>query len=224
MTNKNNEFNPFKSLLYIIAFILLFIVEQFPLSILVVTKKELGNNYQAYMKVAPYLSIILMIIAGIILYLVFRKAQKFPTKKFTLKTWITILISIVLIVAINYITLRFAKSSNANTDALMTLGNNNILILMLSIIVISPIFEELLFRGIFMNWFFPNHQVISAILSGIVFGFAHAPISANTDWAYAISKILLGIIIAFVYYKTKNIKANITVHFLNNVLSMVIPY
>ncbi len=221
MTNKNIEPKPFKSLFHIIAFILLFIVEQIPLSILTLTKKQLGASYSNYVRMAPYLSLFLMLIAGIILYLVYRNAQQFESKKFSTRTWITIVIGIIAAMAVNYGLIPFMRAQNSNTDALQIMGQNSKAILIFSVLVISPIFEELLFRGIMMNWFFANRPVISIILSGLIFGFAHAPISSNMDWVYAISKILLGIILALVYYRTKNIKASISVHFLNNLISVI---
>ena len=221
MTNKNIEPKPFKSLSHIIAFTLLFIVEQIPLSILTLTKKQLGASYSNYVRMAPYLSLFLMLIAGIILYLVYRNAQQFESKKFSTRTWITIVIGIIAAMAVNYGLIPFMRAQNSNTDALQIMGQNSKAILIFSVLVISPIFEELLFRGIMMNWFFANRPVISIILSGLIFGFAHAPISSNMDWVYAISKILLGIILALVYYRTKNIKASISVHFLNNLISVI---
>lgn len=222
MTNKNSSFNPFKSLLHIIAFIALFIVEQIPLSLLVVTKKELGASYESYMKMAPYLSIILMIVAGVILYLVFKKAQKFPTQKFTSKTWLTIVAGVILSIIINLATIPFMRDQNVNVDALQTVGQNSKFILIISAVIVSPILEEILFRGILMNWFFANTPVVSIVISGVVFGFIHAPISSGTDWVYALSKILMGLLLAIVYYRTKNIKADITVHFLNNFLAIAL--
>ncbi|AKP66365.1 CPBP family intramembrane glutamic endopeptidase [Companilactobacillus ginsenosidimutans] len=222
MTNKNIQPQPFTSLFHIIAFIMLFIVEQIPLSILTFTKSMLGKNYEAYLKIAPIISLILMAVAGAILYLVFKRAQKFETKSFSTKTWITIIIGILAALAINYGLLPFMHAQNSNVDALTTLGQNSKILLVFSVLVISPIFEEILFRGIMMNWFFSNRPIISMLISGVVFGFAHAPFSHNMDWIYALSKILLGILLAVVYYRTKNIKADITVHFLNNFLSIVL--
>jgi membrane protease YdiL (CAAX protease family) len=222
LTNKNIQPNPFKSLFHIIAFILLFLVEQIPLSILTLTKANLGKNYDAYIRIAPIISLVLMAIAGTILFLVFRRAQQFDTIPFSGKTWLTVLAGIILAMLVNYGLLPFMRAQNSNVDALNTLGQNSQAILIFSVLVISPIFEEVLFRGILMNWFFPNRPIISILISGIVFGFAHAPISNDTDWIYALSKILLGVILATVYYRTKNIKADISVHFLNNFLSIVL--
>ncbi|APX73099.1 CPBP family intramembrane metalloprotease [Companilactobacillus allii] len=221
MNNKINTLNPIRGLLRIIAFILLFIAEQIPLSILTLTKKDLGPKYSVYLKVAPFVTLILLAIASFIIWLVFKRAQKFKSIKFNKSTWIIIIIATILVFAVNIITVPLMKTTNDNVAALELVGKNNMLILVFFTIIVAPILEEIIFRGIFMNWFFANNPLVSVLLSGIVFGYVHAPFSPNIDWIYALSKILLGIILAAVYYRTKNIKASITVHFLNNFLAII---
>lgn len=219
MNNTKNNYQPIKTIFHIIAFLVLFLLEQLPLSILTLTKKELGSSYQSYLKIAPIITIILLIVAATIIIFVFKRVQNFPTQKFTKKTWLIIVIATALIAFINFATVPFMKSSNANVEALQLIGKNNMAILIFFSIIVAPILEEIIFRGIFMNWFFVNKPLISILLSGIFFGYVHAPFGTGTDWIYALSKVLLGIVLAGVYYRTKNIKADITVHFLNNFLA-----
>ncbi|WP_235804259.1 CPBP family intramembrane glutamic endopeptidase [Companilactobacillus mindensis] len=185
------------------------------------TKKELGNSYSAYLKYAPVFTIILLLISATIIFAVFKKVQKFSTPKFTKSTWIIIVVALLLTFLINFITVPFMKSSNENVEALKLVGNNNMFILIAFTIFVAPILEEIIFRGIFMNWFFVNNPLLSVLFSGLIFGYVHAPFNADTDWIYALSKILLGIVLAAVYYRTKNIKADISVHFLNNFLAVL---
>lgn len=220
MKNSKNNYHPRRVILHIIVFFLLFILEQLPLSILTLTKKELGNDYSLYQKYAPIATILLLIIAATIIFLVFKRAQKFPTQKFTKGTWWIIIIATALTLLINLVTVPFMRSSNANVDALKLIGNNNMTILIIFTIFVAPILEEIIFRGIFMNWFFTDKPIISILVSGMIFGYVHAPFGSDIDWIYALSKILLGIVLAGVYYRTKNIKADITVHFLNNFLAI----
>lgn len=220
-TSKNN-YHPLKVILHIIAFLLLFFMEQLPLSILALPKKQLGSEYANYMKYAPVFTIILLMISATILILTFRKAQHFTTQKFTKNTWLIIVVASILIFLVNLATIPFMKSTNANVEALQLIGKNNMMILIVFTIFVAPILEEVLFRGIFMNWFFVDRPLVSILVSGVIFGYVHAPFDANTDWIYALSKILLGIVLAGVYYRTKNIKANITVHFLNNFLALLV--
>jgi len=222
MNNSKNTYHPIKVILHIIAFLFLFLMEQLPLSILTLTKKQLGSKYASYIKYAPIATIILLIISATILIMVFKNAQQFPSQKFTKGTWTVIIIATLLTIMINFATLPFMKSSNENVEALKLIAGNSMIILLIFSIFVAPILEEILFRGIFMNWFFVNSPLLSVIFSGVIFGYVHAPFSATTDWFYSLSKILLGIVLAGVYYRTKNIKADITVHFLNNFLAILV--
>lgn len=221
MNNKTNTLNPIRGLFRIIAFILLFLAEQIPLSILTLTKKDLGPKYANYLKIAPIATLVLLAVVAAILWFVFKRAQKFKSIKFNRTTWIIIIVASILVFAVNMITVPMMKTTNDNVAALELVAKNNMLILVFFTIIVAPILEEILFRGIFMNWFFVNNPLVSVILSGIIFGYVHAPFSPSTDWIYALSKVLLGIILASVYARTKNIKANITVHFLNNFLAIL---
>lgn len=196
-------------------------MEQLPLSILTLTKKQLGVNYPAYQKIAPVFTIILLIIAASIIFWTFKHAQTFTSQRFTKSTWLIIIIGTILTFLINIATVPFMKSSNANVEALKLVGSNNMVILIIFTIFVAPILEEIIFRGIFMNWFFTNNPLLSVLASGIIFGYVHAPFGTDTDWIYALSKILLGVVLAGIYYRTKNIKADITVHFLNNFLAIL---
>lgn len=221
MNSNKNNFNPLIGIFHVMAFLGLFLLEQIPLGLLTLTKKDLGHNYASYLKIVPIITIILLVIVAFIIYTVFRKAQKFKTVPFKRSTWLIVGIAVLLTFAINAVTVPLMNKSNANVDALQLVAKNNIAILVFFTIIVAPILEEILFRGIFMNWFFANTPIVSVLLSGLFFGYAHAPLSANTDWIYFLSKVLLGVVLASVYSKTKNIKANITVHFLNNFLAIL---
>lgn len=157
---KNNTFNPLKGIIHIIAFFLLFLMEQIPLSILAINKKELGNDYQQYMAYAPFVSIALLIIVSIILFQVFKHAQKFKSIKFTRSTWTIIIVATLLVLMVNYVTAPMMKATNDNVKALELVGQNNMLMLVFFTIAVAPILEEILFRGIFMNWFFVDKTLV----------------------------------------------------------------
>lgn len=221
MKNTKNTYHPIRVIFHIIVFLGLFILEQLPLSILTLTKKQLGTKYSAYQNYAPVATIVLLIIAASIIIFVFKRAQKFSTQKFTKSTWMIVGLGTILTLLINVATVPFMRSTNDNVEALKLIANNSMVILIIFTIFVAPILEEILFRGIFMNWFFVDRPFLSILISGLLFGYVHAPFAADTDWIYALSKILLGIVLAGVYYRTKNIKADITVHFLNNLLAIL---
>ncbi|MFH5811019.1 lysostaphin resistance A-like protein [Companilactobacillus sp. FL22-1] len=221
MNNQKNTYQPIKAISHIIAFLGLFLLEQLPLSFLILDKKDLGKNYSIYEKLAPVATIICLIISAAIIIYTFKRVNKFPNYKFTKKTWTIILVGTLLTALINLATVPFIHGKIDNVDALNQVAGKSIIILLIFSILVAPILEEIIFRGIFMNWFFVKQPLIAVIASGLVFGYVHAPFNAQTNWLYALSKILLGIVLAGVYYRTKNIKANITVHFLNNLLAIL---
>lgn len=91
-----------------------------------------------------------------------------------------------------------------------------IIIALFSIIVIGPLFEEILFRGIIMNEFLKIMRPWAAIvLQAFFFGLAHFSLF-QSSFAFAVG-ILLGII----YFKTKNIKASVVSHSVFNLTAFI---
>lgn len=85
-------------------------------------------------------------------------------------------------------------------------------------IIISPIAEELIFRGVFLNGimkFYSPHFAI--VVSSLFFGIMHNPGSM-------ISAFVFGMCMAIIYLKTNNILVPIFAHFINNVISEVMFY
>ncbi len=87
---------------------------------------------------------------------------------------------------------------------------------LLCVILIAPIFEELLFRGIVMYELGKVMRPWSAIaLQGIMFGIAHGVLFQS------IFSMVIGIILGVVYYRTKSIKTVVICHSVFN-LSVVV--
>ncbi len=86
----------------------------------------------------------------------------------------------------------------------------------LTVVILSPIIEELLFRGIFLRRFNKELNVTLAILfTSVLFGFCH-------NFGGILGAILFGICVAILYIKSKNILVPIFAHFLNNLLSFLL--
>lgn len=90
----------------------------------------------------------------------------------------------------------------------------------ISTVIIAPIIEELIFRGIFFNYFFNknslNFKILAIVSSGLVFGLVH-------EFALSINLLqytILGVLMALIYAYTKNIRYNILFHVLNNALAV----
>lgn len=87
----------------------------------------------------------------------------------------------------------------------------------LTVCIIAPILEEILFRGILLRGLL-QHKVnaaVAIILSSFLFGIAHL-----NPWQF-IGAGMLGAVFGFVYYRTKSLWLCIFLHALNNTISFL---
>ncbi len=88
--------------------------------------------------------------------------------------------------------------------------------LSLSMFVIAPIFEEILFRGIAMT---ELKRVMPApcaiVIQGILFGVSHMVL------AQSIFACVFGVILGFIYHKTEKLSVTMTAHFVFNLSAVL---
>jgi hypothetical protein len=87
----------------------------------------------------------------------------------------------------------------------------------ITVVILSPIIEELLFRGIFLRVFNKelNNLTLAIIITSILFGLCHG-------FGGILGAILFGICVSILYIKSRNILVPIFAHFLNNIISFII--
>lgn len=82
-----------------------------------------------------------------------------------------------------------------------------VMIAVFATVIIAPIFEETLFRGVVMGELLTIMRPWAAItLSGIIFGVAHGVLFQSVFATF------VGILLGIIYYKTKDIKTAIVCH------------
>ena len=89
---------------------------------------------------------------------------------------------------------------------------------LISVIVVSPICEELLFRGVFLNrlkLLVPTSFAI--VITSLLFGALHS-------YGNVISACIFGVCMCIIYLKTRNILTCILAHFINNLLAEFIVH
>jgi membrane protease YdiL (CAAX protease family) len=97
-----------------------------------------------------------------------------------------------------------------------TLAISTVALYFLTVVILSPIIEELLFRGLFLRRFNKELDVTLAILiSSVLFGVCH-------NFGGILGAILFGICVSILYIKSKNILVPIFAHFLNNLLAVLL--
>ncbi len=93
------------------------------------------------------------------------------------------------------------------------------LLMFFMIAILPPICEELLFRGpVLRSMDFLKRTWLIIFVNGLVFGIAHGSVIK----VFSVS--ILGMLMAYVTYKTDNIACSMSIHFLNNAYAALITY
>ncbi|WP_308750361.1 type II CAAX endopeptidase family protein [uncultured Anaerococcus sp.] len=109
---------------------------------------------------------------------------------------------------------------NTTLETLETMLNYNstfeYLVLFASVVIIAPILEELLFRGILFSETKKYLNVTaSMVINGLCFAIYHMNIIQG------INTFFMGMVLSYVYYYRRNIKEAIAIHMVNNFIAMV---
>ena len=94
---------------------------------------------------------------------------------------------------------------------------NTLSLYFLAVVILSPIIEEFLFRGIFLRRFNLElkNLTFAILISSILFGICH-------NFGGILGAILFGICVSILYIKSRNILVPIFAHFLNNLISFLL--
>ncbi|MCX7831015.1 MAG: CPBP family intramembrane metalloprotease [Acidobacteria bacterium] len=93
-------------------------------------------------------------------------------------------------------------------------------------VIVAPLVEETLFRGVLLNLFLSSYGLISSIiLNGLIFGLPHiAPLPGFGYWSIIINLLhgwIFGILLSAITYKTKNLSFAFGFHISNNFLAFL---
>lgn len=84
-------------------------------------------------------------------------------------------------------------------------------------VVIAPLIEETMFRGVVMNtWFRDNRYYADVLLSAVLFGVFHT--TADLSFVTVTPYVVMGAVFALIYRKTGNLAVNIYTHMLYNAI------
>lgn len=111
------------------------------------------------------------------------------------------------------------RSMQAQALAPSVSGLPATLLLLVTVGVAVPIAEEIFFRGVVYRWLRDKWGALpGAIGSGVIFGLAHL------EPASVVFTVLLGVVLAVVYERSRSLWPPILIHMFNNLFGVVLLY
>lgn len=111
----------------------------------------------------------------------------------------------------------YLKSSELIEQQMGSIGVFQMMLLFLAIVILAPIVEEIVFRGIFFNLLAKKRSTLFAmIVSSLVFGLLHAETM--------IPVTLIGFILCFIYHRTGNLLLAMAAHMFNNLAAFLMAF
>lgn len=125
-------------------------------------------------------------------------------------------LGIYIVTRIGAMVMMWEGVSNSTNQAIIENIHMNPFVLITVTVIMAPIVEELVFRGILMGRVFNPDSIVGLILSGLLFGLAHMPNSIGVWIVYAGMGFVLGI----VYRKFQKLEYCIMAHMINNSIAV----
>lgn len=152
--------------------------------------------------------------------------KNFQKAWWLIRMWLVCLLGLVVCGMIRVTLLGSKGAVSANQEGITELvtssGTYSLLAMLFCIIILAPIMEELLFRGLLLDYFdSQKNWWYGPLLSAFLFGLAHVIL---TKWQTStlldlLTYATLGLVLAFVYKKTGRISNSMAVHFMQNLFS-----
>ena len=175
---------------------------------------NIGGNHATI-----YASAVALVVSGLLMiaHLLFFRYASFKSEDGSFTSFKTILLCLPLVIAsllASNIIGELLELPNIYEDLFYSLSRN--VFGFLSIALISPIAEEMLFRGGIEGFLLRRKikPIIAILVSAIIFGVIHA------NPAQIFFATILGIIFGWMYYRTGSILPSIVGHVLNNTVSV----
>ena len=131
-----------------------------------------------------------------------------------LNTYVVIVLALLFIFISNLFIINRSLSTTHNLySRTVMLDTYELVLFIISMTILTPIFEELLFRAPLSIWAnkFPSY-LITLLISSVLFGFTHPE--------YPFFGFILGIVFSLVFRLTNSLIPTILTHFLWNVFSL----
>lgn len=147
-----------------------------------------------------------------------RKSYSFPTNRFPFSL---LIISYIFLISFHFLAeplLNLLPQPETLSKLIEELSAYPI-ILFLFLVVLAPVLEELLFRGIILDGYLKNYSPLMSILvSSLLFALFHGNI------VQGIGALIMGVLVGILYWQIKSIVFCISLHFLNNLTALSLSW
>ncbi|MCW3168430.1 CPBP family intramembrane metalloprotease [Chryseobacterium sp. 09-1422] len=105
-------------------------------------------------------------------------------------------------------------------ENLMQFMTDDPIVMVITAVIMAPIFEEIIFRGIIQKGLINNgvKPWKAIVFASIIFGLVH-----GNPWQF-VGAVLLGCVLGLVYYKTKSLLLPMFLHAFNNLCSSILIF
>lgn len=118
--------------------------------------------------------------------------------------------------------------SSDNQEILVTELHNNYIIQFLSVVILAPVVEEAICRGVVFRIISKKSIILGVIISSVIYALLHIDFQLISDGISVLPLILpyfiLGVGFAGVYYRTKNICYSVLMHMMINLLFLLMEF
>lgn len=225
--NEKNEMWKWRDLVYMLLLVLVLV----PFFIEYILFNQLLVLFKNTLYAGTLIGFIMAVIFTTALYCIVLKPKKqswkavgvqaFPLKEWKLIgfwTMVLIVVSIALVIAMSFFGIGTANSKTESLQSQMTLLN--FMIGFVSAGIISPVYEEIFYRGFLYRFFSSRCGVLSGmIISSIIFTVVHIP-TFNTLPVNFVS----GLIFSWVYHKTGSVIPGILIHGIFNGIAVILTF
>ena len=212
MNQKNKKILNKKQIIFLIIYIL---------SLFVPYIKSLRHH-----NISLWINILRYCILGISSFIIFKDLYSDAKKSWKEKKYKNVIYIIIVFIIDMIVTSLAQIPSMIFFPDYVTANSNNISeaikivskpMLLLSIGILGPITEEIIFRGILVGKLRKKiSSTVCIIISSVLFMLIHIHILAIEEILYYLPFLFTGIIYSITYYKTKNITLTIILHIMNN--------
>lgn len=169
-------------------------------------------------------SFIMIIFCFILFHDVLIKNFKEIKSNKKIKNYLIMFIVVYLITfLINLIIYKFTGIHSTNEDSVRLAIKSYPLIYLIQVILLSPIYEEIIFRLNFKKVF--NNKYIFSLITAFIFAFFHLiGVKISLEYFYLITYFILGYTLSYIYFDSDNIYISIFIHSLNNIITILLLF